>query len=83
MTLKEIAAIAHVSPASVSLVLNNKPGVSDAKRQEIQALLSVSFSVSCSLLLPCLQRGELGFPAHLFPQTPRTWYGEDSPEKAQ
>ena len=39
MTLKEIAAIAHVSPASVSLVLNNKPGVSDAKRQEIQALL--------------------------------------------
>ena len=39
MTLREIAAIAHVSPASVSLVLNNKPGVGDAKRQEIQALL--------------------------------------------
>lgn len=39
MTLKELAGIAGVSPATVSLVLNGKPGVSDAKRQEIQALL--------------------------------------------
>ena len=39
MTLKEIAALANVSPATVSLVLNNKPGVGEAKRQEVQALL--------------------------------------------
>lgn len=39
MTLKEIAKIANVSPAAVSLVLNNKNGVSDAKRQEILAIL--------------------------------------------
>lgn len=39
MTIKEIAAMAHVSPASVSLVLNNKPGVSEVKRKEILGLL--------------------------------------------
>ena len=40
------------------------------ENQEIQALLSVSLSASCSLLLPSLQRAELGFLARLFPQTP-------------
>ncbi len=39
MTLKEIAKIANVSPAAVSLVLNNKSGVGDAKRQEILTIL--------------------------------------------
>lgn len=39
MTLKEIARLADVSPAAVSLVINNKPGVSDSKRQEIRELL--------------------------------------------
>lgn len=39
LTLKELAAIADVSPAAISLVLNNKPGISDSKRQEIQSLL--------------------------------------------
>lgn len=39
MTIKELAALADVSPATISLVLNNKPGVSDSKRQEIQQLL--------------------------------------------
>lgn len=39
MTLKEIAKLAGVSPAAISLVLNNKPGVGDKKREEIQALL--------------------------------------------
>lgn len=39
MTLKEIAKIANVSPATVSLVLNNKSGVGDAKRQEILSIL--------------------------------------------
>ncbi len=31
--------MAGVSPAAVSLVINNKPGISDSKRQEIQTLL--------------------------------------------
>ena len=39
MTIKEIAALAGVSPAAVSLVINHKPGVSDSKRQEILDLL--------------------------------------------
>lgn len=39
MTLKEIASLAGVSPAAVSLVLNNKPGISDKKRQEVFTLL--------------------------------------------
>lgn len=39
MTLKEIAAQAGVSPAAVSLVLHNKPGVGEVKRREILALL--------------------------------------------
>lgn len=39
MTLQEIAKLAGVSPATVSLVLNNKPGVSQIKRDEILELL--------------------------------------------
>lgn len=39
MTLQEIAKIAGVSSATVSLVLNNKPGVSKSKRDEILELL--------------------------------------------
>ena len=39
MTLQQIAKIAGVSPATVSLVLNNKPGVSQTKRDEILELL--------------------------------------------
>lgn len=40
MTLKEIGDIAGVSPATVSLVLNNKPGVSRQMRLRIQELLN-------------------------------------------
>lgn len=39
MTLKELAKIAGVSPSTVSLVLNNRAGVGDAKRREILDLL--------------------------------------------
>lgn len=39
MTLKEIAELAGVSSAAVSMVLNNKPGISQKKRQEILNLL--------------------------------------------
>lgn len=35
VTIKDIAKIANVSPATVSLVLNNKPGVSDAVRHKV------------------------------------------------
>lgn len=39
MTLKELAQLAGVSPAAVSLVLNNKAGVGEEKRQEILQLM--------------------------------------------
>lgn len=39
MTVREIAAIAGVSPAAVSLVLNNKKGVSEKTRQRVQEVL--------------------------------------------
>lgn len=39
MTLQEIANLAGVSQATVSLVLNDKPGVGAEKRKQIQALL--------------------------------------------
>ncbi len=39
MTIREIAKIAQVSPAAISLVLNNKPGVGNEKREEILQLL--------------------------------------------
>jgi LacI family transcriptional regulator len=39
MTVREIAKIAGVSPATVSLVINNKTGVSEKKRAEIIKLL--------------------------------------------
>lgn len=40
MTIREIAAIAGVSPAAVSLVLNNKKGVSEQTRERIKKVLS-------------------------------------------
>ncbi len=39
MTVREIAKLTGVSPATVSLVINNKPGVSEKKRAEILATL--------------------------------------------
>ena len=39
MTIREIAKIAKVSPATISLVINGKPGVGDATREEIRQLL--------------------------------------------
>jgi LacI family transcriptional regulator len=38
ITIKEIAAIAKVSPATVSLALNNKPGIREATRQKIRKI---------------------------------------------
>lgn len=40
MTIRDIAALLGVSPATVSLVLNNKPGVSAQRRKTIQAALT-------------------------------------------
>lgn len=39
MTIREIAVLAGVSPAAVSLVLNNKKGVSSETREKIQMVL--------------------------------------------
>ena len=39
MTVKELAELAGVSPATVSLVLNGKKGVSEEKRREILKLI--------------------------------------------
>jgi len=39
MTIREIAAIAGVSPAAVSLVINNKKGVSAETRRRIQSVM--------------------------------------------
>jgi len=40
MTIREIAAIAGVSPAAVSLVLNEKKGVSEKTRERVKKVLS-------------------------------------------
>ncbi len=39
MTVREIAALAGVSPAAVSLVLNQKKGVSEATRRRVQEIV--------------------------------------------
>ncbi len=39
MTIREIANLAGVSPAAVSLVINNKKGVSEETRQRVQAVI--------------------------------------------
>lgn len=39
MTVKELAKLAKVSPATISLVINNKKGVSDETRKRIKSLL--------------------------------------------
>ena len=39
MTVREIAALAGVSPASVSLVINNRRGVSDETRRKVLAII--------------------------------------------
>ena len=39
ITLKQIADMAGVHKSTVDKVIHNRPGVSDAKRQQIRALL--------------------------------------------
>ena len=39
MTIREIAALAGVSPAAVSLVINHKKGVGDETRRRIQGVM--------------------------------------------
>lgn len=38
-SIKEVAALAGFSPATVSIVLNGKPGVSEATRKKVQAVI--------------------------------------------
>ena len=40
MTIREIAALAGVSPASVSLVINNRKGVSEETRRKVMAIIN-------------------------------------------
>ena len=39
MTIKTIAELAGVSPSAVSIVLNNRPGVSEGTREKVQAII--------------------------------------------
>ncbi len=41
-TIKEIAAMAQVSPATVSLVINNKPGVGEQTRKKVLHILEAT-----------------------------------------
>lgn len=40
ITIKEIARLANVTPAAVSYVINDRPGVSDEKRKAIQKIIA-------------------------------------------
>lgn len=57
---KDIARELGVSPAAVSLVLNNKPGVGDEKRQEI---INKVVELGCEYLLKDsnVAKGDIGF----------------------
>lgn len=57
---KDIARELGVSPAAVSLVLNNKPGVSEEKREEIMRKI---VELDCEYLLKDggINRGDVGF----------------------
>lgn len=57
---KDIARELGVSPAAVSLVLNNKPGVGDEKRQEI---INKVVKLGCEYLLKDsnVAKGDIGF----------------------
>lgn len=53
LKLKDIARLANVSTATVSLVLNNKQGVGTEKRQQIESLLAENgYKVKTLLLQP-------------------------------
>ncbi|SHJ42343.1 LacI family DNA-binding transcriptional regulator [Hespellia stercorisuis] len=57
---KDIARQLGVSPATVSLVINNKPGVGESKRQEILRKIA---ELDCEYLLKegGINRGDIGF----------------------
>ena len=57
---KDIARELGVSPAAVSLVLNNKPGVGEEKRQEI---IKKVVELGCEYLLKdnSVAKGDIGF----------------------
>lgn len=52
MTIREIANIAGVSPAAVSLVINNKKGVSEETRRRVQAVIEEN-----NYIVPGYKRG--------------------------
>ncbi len=53
MTIQEIAKLANVSPATVSIVLNNKKGVGEKTRKRVQSLLKqYNYSVPVKSKVP-------------------------------
>lgn len=58
MTAKEIAGILGVSQATISMVLNNKPGISNARREEVMAKLT---ELDCEHMLKRDNIRRLGF----------------------
>jgi DNA-binding LacI/PurR family transcriptional regulator len=50
--IKDVAKVAHVSTATVSLVLNNKPGVSETTRQKILQITQSLINSTPNQLIP-------------------------------
>jgi Transcriptional regulators len=55
LKMSDIARIAHVSKATVSLVLNEQPGVSESTRQRIKKLWQISIIHHCAKVDGCRQ----------------------------
>jgi DNA-binding LacI/PurR family transcriptional regulator len=60
-TVKQIAEIARVSPATVSLALNNKPGVSAATRERVLAIAETLKGAESAQTFSQLIRGSVRF----------------------
>jgi len=59
--IRQIAEIAHVSPATVSLALNNKPGVSPATRERVLAIAEALRKNSDAQTFNTLIKGSVRF----------------------
>ena len=60
-TIKQIAELARVSPATVSLAMNNKPGVSAATRERILAIAESLRNASDASSFSMLIKGSVRF----------------------
>jgi LacI family transcriptional regulator len=60
MTNKEIAQLLNISPATVSLALNNKPGVGEETRQKILEMKGASLRNNIESISRQVQGGDIG-----------------------